>query len=42
MGTSMSYSYAVKMNPIEMRLAEIPVKHVLEELNIEIHTQLKT
>lgn len=42
MGTRVSYPYEVKMKAIEMRLAEIPVKQVLEELNIKNYTQLKT
>lgn len=35
MGTRVSYPYEVKMKAIEMRLAGVPVKHVLEELNIK-------
>lgn len=42
MGTRVSYPYEVKMKAIEMRLAGIPVKQVLEELNIKNYTQLKT
>lgn len=42
MGTRVSYPYEVKMKAIEMRLAGVPVKQVLEELNIKNHSQLKT
>src|SRR5699024_4224947 len=42
MGTRVSYPYEVKMKAIEMRLAGIPVKQVLEELNIKNNSQLKT
>ena len=41
MGTRVSYPIEVKMKAIEMRLAGIPVKQVLEELNIKNHSQLK-
>ncbi|WP_370475002.1 IS3 family transposase [Sporosarcina pasteurii] len=41
MGTRVSYPYEVKMKAIEMRLAGVPVKQVLEELNIKNHSQLK-
>jgi len=37
-----NYPVEVKMKAIEMRLAGIPVKQVLEELNIRNHSQLKT
>ncbi len=42
MGTRVSYPIEVKMKAIEMRLAGIPVKQVLEELAIKNHSQLKT
>lgn len=42
MGTRVSYPIEVKMKAIEMRIAGIPVKQVLEELNIKNKTQLKT
>lgn len=42
MGTRVSYPVEVKMKAIEMRLAKVPVKEVLEELNIRNKTQLKT
>ena len=41
MGTRVSYPIEVKMKAIEMRLAGIPVKRVLEELNIKNYSQLK-
>lgn len=42
MGTRVSYPVEVKMKAIEMRLEGIPVKQVLEELNIRNYSQLKT
>ena len=42
MGTRVSYPIEVKMKAIEMRLAGIPVKQVLEELAIKNESQLKT
>ena len=42
MGTRVSYPVEVKMKAIEMRLAKVPVKEVMEELNIRNYTQLKT
>lgn len=42
MRTRIIYPVEVKMKAIEMRLAGIPVKQVLEELNIRNHSQLKT
>ncbi|MFJ7936012.1 IS3 family transposase [Sporosarcina sp. NPDC096371] len=41
MGTRVSYPVEVKMKAIEMRLAGVPVKEVMEELNIRNYTQLK-
>ncbi len=41
MGTRVSYPIEIKMKAIEMRLAGVPVKEVLEPLNIKNHTQLK-
>lgn len=41
MGTRISYPVEVKMKAIEMRLAKVPVKVVMEELNIRNNTQLK-
>jgi len=42
MGTRVSYPEEVKLKAIEMRLAGVPVKKVLEDLNIRNHSQLKT
>lgn len=42
MGTRVSYPAEVKMKAIEMRLAGITVKQVMEELNIKNKTQLMT
>jgi len=42
MGTRVSYPEDVKLKAIEMRLAGVPVKEVMEELNIRNYTQLKT
>ncbi|WP_211634924.1 IS3 family transposase [Lysinibacillus parviboronicapiens] len=42
MGTRVSYPYEVKMKAIEMRLAGIPTKQVLIELNIRHKTQVET
>ena len=42
MGTRVSYPVGVKMKAIEMRLAKVPVKEVMEVLNIRNKTQLKT
>ncbi|CAM5211840.1 putative transposase [Lysinibacillus sphaericus] len=33
MGTRVSYPYDVKMKAIEMRLADVPIKQILLELN---------
>lgn len=41
MATRVSYPVEVKMKAIEMRLAGIPVKVVMEELNIKNYSQLK-
>lgn len=42
MGKRVSYPAEVKMKAIEMRLAGVPVKEVMAELNIRNRTQLKT
>lgn len=42
MGTRVSYPAEVKMKEIEMRLAKVPVKEVMDQLNIRNKTQLKT
>ncbi|WP_391116710.1 IS3 family transposase [Psychrobacillus sp. L3] len=41
MGTRVSYPVEVKMKAIEMRLAKVPVKEVMEKLSIRNKTQLK-
>ncbi|WP_374989650.1 IS3 family transposase (plasmid) [Priestia megaterium] len=41
MGTRVSYPAEVKIKAIEMRLAGVPVKEVLSQLNIRSYTQLK-
>lgn len=41
MATRVSYPMEVKLKAIEMRLAGIPVKEVMNELNIKNVTQLK-
>ncbi|WP_116758294.1 IS3 family transposase [Priestia megaterium] len=41
MGTRVSYPAEIKIKAIEMRLAGIPVKEVLSQLNIRSYTQLK-
>jgi hypothetical protein len=42
MGTRVSYPVEVKMKAIKMRMSRVPVKEVLEELNIRNYTQLIT
>lgn len=42
MGTRVSYPVDVKMKAIEMRLAGVPVKDVMDQLLIRNKTQLKT
>ncbi|RIV09915.1 IS3 family transposase [Priestia flexa] len=42
MGTRVSYPVEIKLKAIEMRLAGVPVKEVLSQLNIRNPTQLKT
>ena len=41
MGTKVSYPVEVKMKAIEMRLEKVPIKEVMEKLNIRNKTQLK-
>jgi transposase len=41
MGTRVSYPVEEKMKAIEMRLAKVPVKEIMEKLNIRNKTQLK-
>ncbi|MGF9859908.1 hypothetical protein ABEX55_23120 [Priestia endophytica] len=42
MGKRVSNPVEVKLKAIEMRLAGVPVKEVMEALQIRNHTQLKT
>lgn len=42
LATRLSYPVEVKMKAIEMRLSGISVKEVMEQLNIQNQTQLKT
>ncbi|WP_225435418.1 IS3 family transposase [Bacillus aerolatus] len=42
MGTRVSYPAEVKIKAVEMRLAGVPVKEVMSQLNIRNRTQLKT
>lgn len=42
MGTRVSYPAEVKLRAVELRLAGVPVKEVMEQLNIRNRTQLKT
>lgn len=42
MATRVSYPVETKMKAIEMRLAGIPVKEIMERLNIRNITQVKT
>jgi transposase len=42
MDTRVSYPTEIKWKAIELRLADIPVKEVLSQLNIRNETQLKT
>ncbi len=41
MGTRVSYPVEVKMKAIELRLAGVPIKEVMEQLQIRNYTQLK-
>ncbi len=42
MATRVSYPVEIKMKAIEMRLENVPVREVMEQLNIKNETQLKT
>ncbi|MNI05959.1 hypothetical protein D3C73_589260 [compost metagenome] len=42
MATRVSYPVEIKMKAIEMRMQGVPVKTVMNELNIRNKTQLKT
>lgn len=42
MGTRVSYPLEVKQKAVEMRLAGVPVKEIMQELNIKNETQIMT
>ncbi len=42
MGTRVSYQVEVKQKAVEMRLAGVPMKEILQELNIKNKTQVQT
>lgn len=42
MGTRVSYPVEVKQKAVEMRLAGVPMKEIIQELNIKNNTQIKT
>ncbi|MEC2166205.1 IS3 family transposase, partial [Bacillus velezensis] len=42
MGTRVSYPVEVKQKAVEMRLAGVPMKEILQELNITNKTQGQT
>ncbi|MBP1307797.1 transposase-like protein [Paenibacillus sp. 1182] len=42
MATRVSYPLEIKMKAIEMRLARVPVREVMEQLGIRNKTQLET
>ncbi|WP_143588897.1 IS3 family transposase [Terribacillus halophilus] len=42
MGTRVSYPVEIKMKAVEMRLAGVPVKEIMNELNIKSRSQVKT
>ena len=42
MGTRVSYPVEVKQKAVEMRLAGVPMKEIMQELNIKNNTQIKT
>lgn len=42
MVTKVSYPVEIKMKAIEMRNASVPVKEIMEQLNIRNKTQLET
>ncbi|MEC0354319.1 helix-turn-helix domain-containing protein, partial [Bacillus subtilis] len=41
MGTRVSYPLEVKQKAVEMRLAGVPMKEIMQELNIKNNTQIK-
>ncbi|MEC1645182.1 IS3 family transposase [Bacillus halotolerans] len=42
MGTRMSYPIEIKQKAVEMRLAGVPMKEIMQELNIKNKTQVQT
>uniref|UniRef100_UPI0011AB253B helix-turn-helix domain-containing protein n=1 Tax=Staphylococcus epidermidis TaxID=1282 RepID=UPI0011AB253B len=42
MRTRVSYPVEVKQKAVEMRLAGVPMKEIMQELNIKNNTQIKT
>ncbi|QQF61807.1 IS3 family transposase [Bacillus mojavensis] len=42
MGTRVSYPIEVKQKAVEMRLAGVPMKEIMQELNIKNKTQVQT
>lgn len=42
MGTRMSYPVEVKRKAVEMRLAGVPMKEIMQKLNIKNKTQVQT
>jgi len=42
MGTRVSYPAEIKLKAVKMRMAGVPVKKVMEQLNIKNHSQIKT
>lgn len=42
MGTRVSYPAEVKQKAVEMRLAGVPMKEIMQELNIKNKTQVQT
>lgn len=42
MGTRVSYPVEVKQKAVEMRLAGVPMKEIMQELNIKNKTQIQT
>ncbi|CAN2248732.1 transposase [Bacillus subtilis] len=42
MGTRVSYPIKVKQKAVEMRLAGVPMKEIMQELNIKNKTQVQT
>ncbi|MEC2184188.1 transposase, partial [Bacillus spizizenii] len=42
MGTRVSYPVEVKQKAVEMRLAGVPMKEIMQKLNIKNKTQVQT